>query len=138
MDRENGIVSRKNKIRVFSVWRCIDCILTSGRIDIVDNVCCNRKCECLVSAQKVSKNFNHKDLDIPGLVVSYADRSYECPASSEDKQCQIECFKALATVLDRTDLENPNLSQYNLDIFANNDHTSELVIFLFFYYNEIS
>ncbi len=98
------------RVRVLADWQYVGCG-ASGKAEVADNICCNRKCDCAISGQKVSQNYEElieiEKLTVPGAV------SYSCSRIELD-ECQTDCLQVLQNhlTLDRPidfDLVNLNL-----------------------------
>jgi hypothetical protein len=127
------IVTANRRIRVYAFWKYAGCSEALGREIVVDDLCCNRKCECLVHGQKVANGGGlvaYKLQDLSGNVVQ-EHISYEC-SLNELNDCQTKCFDVVGNYFDRPDLKKPDLRRLNFNIFAKDKSSSSRVIFQFF------
>lgn len=118
------------KIRVSVEWRYIGCSGASTGVDlIVDELCCNRKCKCKVSSERVSSKQLAIARDIDDFTSTIPPlKSYNCATLNELDNCQKECFMQLGKYLD-SDIANPaKTAPINLNLFENNQKRANRVI----------
>jgi hypothetical protein len=121
-------VLASNSIRVWASWKYSTC--RSGIEPVVQDVCCNRKCNCRLLTQKVSSDKNDADLsplvDLTSSLPARDGSSYDCSLNLVNT-CQDECMNVIGNYFSNNDIKKPNPLKLNLNMFTNDRYASDRV-----------
>ena len=124
-------ITLANSIHVWAVWKYSTC--REGAEPVVQDVCCNRKCKCQLTSQKVasiSSPANLKTLtDLTADIVAPIDASYEC-ATDLVSQCQDECLNVVGNFFNNKEIKKPDPKRLNLNVFMGDEYASNKVCLL--------
>lgn len=106
-----------NKINAWASWKYSGC--SSGNEPLVQDMCCNKRCKCLINSQTVTKYLNEsKQIIIQDLTdqLPFKEKSYECGLSLLE-ECQTDCMSLISSYFNEPVIKNPDKNRLNLNIF---------------------
>jgi hypothetical protein len=115
----------KNGIKIWASWKYSNC--RSGIEPVVQDICCNRKCECKVISQDVmslnSASDNFDELANLDSLLPTKEKSYYCSQVSEMDKCRTDCLSATSYYFNNPNIVTLYPTRHNLNIFLS-DQTS--------------
>jgi hypothetical protein len=123
------IASIKNGIKIWASWKYDNCRF--GIEPVVQDVCCNRKCECRVISQDVMSlnSVSSSSNELADLInlLPVKEKSYYCSQISEIDKCKNDCLVATKNFFNNPNIELYYQTRHNLNIFLADQTSSNKV-----------
>lgn len=106
----------RNGVTVWASWTYSGC--GNGVELLAEEICCNRKCNCRIESQLVTRYLNETFKNVVDLTgeLPKKQKAYDC-SLSEFEDCQTDCMNQVSIYYEEPVIKNINDSVLNYNIF---------------------